>query len=101
VIFFNVQEARDCLETHRIVFTLRKHRRRTGTDIAVKGSWYHHERIGRVRIKFVREVWQPEDLQPYVKLSGFQTAEEWFRVAKKMCKTLPMYLYRVELLPTL
>jgi len=99
VIFFNVKEARNCLESKGIVYTLRGYKRRTGIDTAVFGNFYKHEKIGKVKIKFVKKVHRPEDLVDFVELSGFNSTQEWFNKALKLHKTLPMFLFKVELLP--
>lgn len=101
MIFFNVEAARNCLLENHVVFTLRGKRRREDKDIAVKGSWYKHKRLGHVRVQFVTEIRNSVELEPYVDLSGFNTTQEWFDIAYKLHKTLPMYLFKVELLPFL
>lgn len=83
VISFEVEEAKNYLEKHGFVYTLRlKKRKRVG-----KG-WYNYFRTdvkrGNVFIKFIGNFCTfNRKLEPYVKNSGFNSLEEWLKKAKK------------------
>ena len=101
VISFMVKEAREQLEKHEIVYTLRPQFRKTGKN------WYNHSRggpkKGDVNIQFIGYYGYTEllsgfrdrtpDLEPFVKYSGFNSLEDWLKKAKKS-----RYLYKVELI---
>ena len=91
VISFAVEEARAQLEEKGIVYTLRPQYRHTGKN------WYNHFRgdtkKGDVYIKFIGDFSnREEDLEPFVKSSGFDSLKKWLKKAKKS-----RYLYKVEL----
>ena len=92
VISFAVKEARTQLEKHGIVYTLRLQYRHTGK------TGYNHfggdTNKGDVYIKFIGDFSnRKEDLEPFVKGSGFDSLEKWLKKAKKS-----RFLYKVRLL---
>ncbi len=96
-----VKEAREHLEEHGFVYTLRPQFRKTGFN------WYNHFRgdtkKGDVHIIFIGYYgWtqllsgfrdRTQDLEDFVKESGFNSLEEWLKKAKKS-----RYLYKVRLI---
>lgn len=100
-ISFMVKEAREQLEEHGFVYTLRPQRRNTGKN------WYNYFRgdtkKGDVHIEFIgyyghvqlltefRD--RTQDLEPFVKDSGFNSLEEWLKKAKKS-----RFLFKVSLI---
>lgn len=97
MIFFNVKEAREHLLKHGFVYTLRSKMRRTGTDIAVQGSYKKHKKLGKVTIEYIGEISYIHQVNPYSQWSGFSSAKEWFDGASRIHKgKLPLYLYKVE-----
>lgn len=92
MIFFNILEARQQLLGKGIVYTLRPKMRRIGTDLAVYGSYYRHERLGDVSIDFIKEVKSINGLGEYLFASGFERLEDWWKAAKGS-----RFLFRVTL----
>lgn len=92
VISFAVEEARTQLEEKGLVYTLRPYIRfRIGKD------WYNHFRgdtkKGDVFISFIGDFHRKDDdLERYVKDSGFVSLKKWLKKAKKS-----RYLYKVML----
>jgi len=91
-ISFMVKEARDRLENRNFVFTLRPQFRTTGKN------WYNYRRgdtkKGDVYIIFIGYYKDREDeLEPFVKGSGFNSLEDWLKKAKKS-----RYLFKVSLI---
>ena len=91
VIIFDYKEPRDYLEKNGFVYTLRSPKRKhVGKD------WYNYHRCGIKRgdvdITFIREIEDPEELEPFVYNSGFKTLEDWLKKAKKS-----KYLYWVRI----
>ena len=82
VIFFNNPKARNYLLQHRKVYTLRPHKRkRTGSEIAVVGSYTNWRPLAKVEVRFIKEIRSPEELKHYVDETGFLNAYEWWREA--------------------
>jgi hypothetical protein len=92
VIFFNVEKAREHLLREGFVYTLRR-RRREGLDRARVGSYKNFTDLGEVKIKLIKKISSPEELQPFVLLAGFENLDEWLRHAVEGAD----HLYRVEL----
>lgn len=100
MIFFNVQQVREFLLKNGFVYTLRKSRR-IGNDLAVYGSYYKQTKIGKCKIQLeaTYPIGSEIDLSSeHVKYSSFKSAEEWFNLAKKLCKGELPYLYKVTLI---
>lgn len=91
-MMFAVKEAREQLEQQGFVITLRPYRRRTGRN------YYNYFR-GDVRRGVVSIIYlanmegHEENLEVYVKGSGFKTLEEWLEKAKNA-----RFLYKVKLI---
>ena len=86
-----VSEAREQLETSGCVFTLRPQRRKNGRN------WYNYCRgcpkQGDVFIQYIDNfINKEEELERFVKDSGFQNLKDWLKKAKKS-----RYLYEVKL----
>ena len=86
-----VKEARDRLENRNFVFTLRPQFRHTGKN------WYNYFKgdtpKGDVYIMFIGHYQGREDeLEPFVKGSGFKTLKDWLKKAKKS-----RFLFKVSL----
>ena len=86
-----VKEARDFLENRGYICTLRPQFRNTGKN------WYNYYKgdtpKGDVYIMFIGHYQGREDeLEPFVKSSGFNSLEEWLKKAKKS-----RYLFKVSL----
>lgn len=92
VMSFKYEESRNQLENKSFVYTLRPQYRHTGKN------WYNHFRgdtkKGDIHVKFIGDFSnREEDLEPFVKGSGFDSLEKWLKKAKKS-----RYLYKVRLL---
>lgn len=95
VISFEVEEAKNYLEKHGFVYTLRSFKRKR-----VGVNWYNYFRTdvkhGDVFIEFVgRFCTFNKKLEPYAKDSGFNSLEEWLKKAKKGNY---MNLYKVHII---
>jgi hypothetical protein len=95
VIMFNVKNVRDYLLDHGTVFTLRSAYHQ-GTESAV---YYDHgwKNLGKVECEFIEFISSPEELDAYEKDSGFGSPIEWFELAYKVHKKIPLMLYKVTL----
>ena len=92
VISFTVSEAREQLEAIGFVYTLRPYRRKNGRN------WYNYcigcPKQGDVFIHYIDNfIDKEEELERFVKKSGFNTLKDWLKKAKKS-----RYLYEVELI---
>jgi len=99
-MFFNVESVRNFLIDNGYVFTLRKKRFRIGNDIAVHGSYFKQNRIGKILIETVirRPIQRPAILTSYFGASGLKSSpEEWFKLATKLSGQ-NLYLYKVTLI---
>ncbi|MBA7663393.1 hypothetical protein ES703_71433 [subsurface metagenome] len=92
MIFFNIEEARDQLLKTGIVYTLRPKPRREGTDLAVNGSYFKNNKIGKVAIKYMGST-SELNLENYRSKSGFERLSDWLRAAKGS-----LYLYEVKII---
>lgn len=88
MIFFNVPQARNQLINAMKVYTLRSSFRATGKTLAVTGSYTKFKPIYDVTVKKVKDIETPEELEPYLDYSGFDSVGEWFEAAKLGSKTL-------------
>lgn len=109
MIFFNVKDVREFLIDMGFVLTLRKKRFRVGNDLAVYGSYFKQNKIGKVFIWEVKKIESYEELIPNVFISGLfkwrgdkefnelkkETAKKWFELAKKLSGD-ELYLYMVS-----
>jgi len=95
VMFFNVKMVRDFLIEHGEVYTLRKLRKRLGSDVAVFGALYKHTTFAKINITFIGKITSANQLENYVYKSGLNSAKEWFSKATEM-SGYPLYLYHVE-----
>lgn len=84
---FNEKQVRDFLSKKGFVYTVRGY--------CYKGNLTN---IGNsiAERKFIMEVTEPDDLEPYVSVSGFDSVLEWWYKILKYCKD-EKYLYRVKL----
>lgn len=89
-IWFNVKEARDFLLSEEFVYTMRPKRRREGRDML---CWNSFGKRGMVLVKFVKEIENDNELEEFVKWTGFKNVKEWRKVAGES-----RFLYRVEIL---
>lgn len=89
-IFFNVPEARQQLISQGFVYTLRHKRKRVGKDRAIVGSYFKYQEMGPVWVEFIKEVKDVDELKEYLYGSGFESVEDWRRVAKDQ-----RFLYKV------
>jgi len=117
MIFFNVEPVRDYLIEHGKVYTLRKKRFRIGNDVAIYGTPFKQNRIGKVYIQPIEKITHFEQLIPYVAESGLlkprvntglwnpKSRDEmiarlksrgWLELAKKLSGD-ELYLYKVSL----
>lgn len=95
-IFFNVKEAREQLEKHGTVYTIR-HKRSTGLTTARSGGFYKFNWERKVKITQILQLNKEAiavQLCEYVSNSGFSTVQEWLSNVRKW--EYPMYLYKVE-----
>lgn len=97
VMIFQVQEAREQLLKKGLVFTFRKHLRKTGKD------WATDKRCGKkiadINVRYVERIDFPSELDPYAGESGFQSLEDWLKaIRKKYPEELSGFLYHVTLL---
>jgi len=97
MIFFNVNNVKNCLIKNGEVYTLRK-KRRDGLDIAVTGNRYKWNKLGKVDIIFVKEIKSFVDLIDYLPLSGMPHAKYWYKLASKLHKSKDLFLYNVKFL---
>ena len=120
-MFFNVPEVREFLIMYWLVYTLRKPRKRIGSDLGVYGSRYKYEKIGKIYIEPVKEkVEYYTQLMPFVVQSGLfpkdrdifsnyneiirlalgrihvEKSKEWLMLAQKMSGK-ELNLYKVTL----
>ena len=88
---FDVECVRDCLVRNGIVFTVRGWK--------YENEWCKSDLgdLGERWLKriLVKEVSSKADLVDYVKLSGFDSVEEWFRVIEGFCRGKRKWLYVV------
>ena len=77
-IYFNITEARNHLLKNKVVYTLRKRKRRyLGKCQILKGSFRNSELIGNGRVSFIKSINNNDELLPYVKQSGFEKLKDW------------------------
>lgn len=90
VIWFNNKKARAFLLKNGTVYTLRPKPRRTGREPLFYGEF---KKKGVVSVDFIREIRDDNELEEYVKYSGFSTVEAWREKAGKS-----RFLYKVTVL---
>ena len=81
---FNVDCVRNCLESNGVVFTVRSY------FYSNENSEFNNRKLKRFLIK---EVYQKTDLNDFVKLSGFESVEDWWGKIEMFCKNKKKYLY--------
>lgn len=87
---FNVSCVKNCLVENKEVFTVRKYKS-YGLVSAVKV-----EDIGMCRKEFIKIITDKKELLDYVKLSGFESLDDWFnKIRMFISENETMYLYRV------
>jgi len=84
---FRVRCVRGCLLRHGRVYTAR------GYDMAAAYVWV--DGVGRCFRRQVAEVSCKEDLQAFVRWSGFSSVDEWWRVIQGFCAGRRVWLYYV------
>jgi len=100
MIFFNVEEARNFLVKNGFVYTLRRHRKHLGSNLAVYGGYYKWEKLGACNIEFIKDVsWMGDLTAEDVENSGFETVTDWWKVAMKFYQgsAFSLALYKVIL----
>ena len=83
---FNVKCVRDCLLNNKVVFTVRSYLYDN------KESEFDG---GKIKRFLIREVDCKEDLSDFVKLSGFDSVDEWWDKIVMFCRDKKKYLYLV------
>lgn len=87
---FNVEVVKKCLMRHKAVFTVRAYKSYDKFRVVdVDGIDYLCERV--------KQVDKPEDLDKFVRLSGFKDVNDWWNKIKGF-KAVGGYLYKVSLL---
>jgi len=89
-IWVNVKEARDHLLEKGFVYMLRPIRQRKGRDML---SWNGPGKKGMGTIKLVKEIEATDELEEFVKESGFSSVADWLEKAKES-----RFLYRLALI---
>lgn len=85
---FDVDCVRNCLIKNSAVFTVRSY--------LYEGEWSKFD--GKWIKRFlIKEIKSKEDLRDFVKLSGFNTINDWWSKIKVFCGNKRKYLYRVIL----
>lgn len=100
VIWFNIKEAREQLQKHGIVYTIRSISRREGRDAVM---WDKFKKRGLAEIKFIRDIRSERDFFDWMENSdlalhalensGFKNPQEWIN---KTDKQFPMGLFEVS-----
>ena len=85
-ISFNVKEVRYYLLENKMVYTLRP-KKNDGSNLAVMvGNRFDEtnkpKKIGNCKSKFITEITNPNQLNRYVRQSGFRSIEDWLAEAK-------------------
>ena len=91
-IFFNVKEARECLEKNGQVYTVRRCKGKVSitpiTRYARSGSYFHSKLIGKVNVAYINTYtdWEKmrKALEPHTDLSGFRTVDDWIDAVKQL-----------------
>jgi len=103
VIYFNVKEARDFLESNGVIITARTSRKQFGITNAIYYEPLVDEYviIGKVKVEIKDESNIGKDnprhtkiLEKYVEISGFNNVDEWIYAIRKLRpnRWLPDYL---------
>ncbi len=96
-ITFSSEKAKNQLLTHGIVYTIRKKRKKNGYYAVVTDI--HQKRvIGVVYLEFVEVITKPQQMEKYVKESGFDSVTEWLEELRKFKCRLPAFLYKATLI---
>jgi len=91
------KKALEFLLTNGFVYTLRKNKKKVGKD------WITDKRGGKkienVYIDFIKEITEENinELEKYVRYSGFSSVKEWLEEAKRLNGDFPYYLNKVSL----
>jgi len=85
---FDVKCVRDCLVENTIVYSVRSYL----YDSEWCKSDFSNRRLKRILMK---EVAGKDDLVDYVKLSGFDSVDEWWKVIEGFCRGKRKWLYVV------
>jgi hypothetical protein len=99
VISFNVDRVLNYLVKYGEVYTIRKWRKgKIGKDHYTKdlNQYEHGDILGDCFIEYVKPITNKDDLQPYYKKSGFNSADEWYELALKLMKSKSMHLYHIR-----
>lgn len=84
---FSVRRVRACLLRHGRVYTVR------GYDMSAAYVWV--DGIGRCFRRQVAVVSSKQDLQPFVRYSGFDSVDQWWDVIHSFCADRPKWVYYV------
>jgi hypothetical protein len=94
-IFFNIPEARNFLLQFGMVYTLRRKRQEDyGRVQIVQGSYFHYKILGIGVISLIKKIENKNELEKYLKYSGFSTVDEWYNKKSPNAN----YLYIVKLI---
>ncbi|MFP3898190.1 MAG: hypothetical protein ACLFVD_02655 [Dehalococcoidia bacterium] len=88
-IQFSVRCVRECLLRHGQVYTAR------GYDMSCAHVWV--DGVGRCYRRKLGEVRSVDDLRPFVRYSGFGSAEQWWRVLQGFVRGRRSWLYHVRI----
>lgn len=80
MIFFNRPEARNQLIKYGIVYTIRRERS-IGATQAVVGTFKNWKFITHVNVTRVKKIHCPDDLNQYLRQSGFDDTYDWMGAA--------------------
>lgn len=91
-IFFNVKEARECLEKNGQVYTVRRCKGTVNEFPVVKyartGSFFKSKGLGKVNVTYIDTYtdWEKmrKALEPHTALSGFRTVDDWIDAVKQL-----------------
>ena len=86
---FDVECVRNCLVKNGIVFTVRSY--------LYNSNWSKFEDKWIKRF-LIKEVECKSDLRDFLKLSGFNSVDEWWEKIEMFCKDKKKYLYLVFVL---
>ena len=95
MIWFNVEEAREFLLKHRMVYTLRKPRS-VGFHRVFTFKNGKKLSLGVAIVELVKDVNGPDDVEQFVNQSGLSTAGEWYTRAVGLSGNV-LRLYKVTM----
>jgi len=88
---FDVRCVKDCLNNKGVVFTVRKWRAYSENEVV----WV--DGVGRCLKQRMRKIEGKDDLKNIVKLSGFESVEDWWKAIERFGATNG-WLYMVKVL---